>query len=245
MNWQSIPATSIQEWLIAVASQVNKEVMNKVIMLMWGIWKNRNAQVWDQKSKHASEAYLFTMGWYEDFKKSTARPPQQSREPIRWQPPTERVLKMNCDGAYQAASRHGGVGCVLQNSDGIFLACQVRPYAFLMFPFHAELAALKDGIIMAQTMQHSEVIFESDCALLVQAIQMVSHDLSTMNVLIEEVRSLLRDNPGFSIIHVKREANKIAHLLASHAIRNNVSQLWLVTAPEFMRDDIRNNVIVI
>ncbi|PRQ47724.1 hypothetical protein RchiOBHm_Chr2g0102841 [Rosa chinensis] len=70
-------------------------------------------------------------------------------------------------------------------------------------PFLAKLLALQDGILLAQSLHHEEVIFKSDCSLLVQAINSPSQDLSTMNLLIEEVTQLLQGYSDFSVNHVR------------------------------------------
>ncbi|XP_024177882.1 uncharacterized protein LOC112183776 [Rosa chinensis] len=238
-------STTIQEWLTGVVNRFTKEELCKILMLIWGIWKSRNSQVWEQKGRHASETCFLTLGWYEEFKKHNVSSLVRQARSIRWKAPNPGKVKINVDGAYQVESRRGGVGCVIRDSDGSFVARQARPYTLLTSPFHVELLALRDGLFLAQTLQQDEVIFESDCALLVQAIQSPTYDLSTMHILIGEVRTLLQTHPGFSLTHVNREANVVAHLLASHALRTSDSQMWLVTAPEIIRDVIRNDVIVI
>ncbi|XP_062011339.1 uncharacterized protein LOC133727936 [Rosa rugosa] len=245
VRWSGGNVDSIQAWVMALIPTLSKEELNKVLMLLWGIWKNRNAQVWEQKGKHASDTLLLTLGWYEEYKKYHVVSRRQRPPPSHWIVPAPGQYKMNCDGAYQASSRRGGGGYVMRDSAGSFIAGQTKPYGLLTSPFHAELLALRDCILLARSLHHEEVVFESDCSLLVQAIHSPSQDLTTMNILIEEVRQLLQDHRGYSVLHVRREANIVAHTLATHALRSRESQVWFVLAPELIRDAIRNDVIVI
>ncbi|XP_062014386.1 uncharacterized protein LOC133730896 [Rosa rugosa] len=184
LQWSVNGAASMHECLLATLPRLNKEEVNKTLMLRWGIWKNRNSQVWEQKSKHASETFLITLGWYEDVKRSNASPVVRCRQGVKLVKPRAGQFKMNCDGAYIPSTRRGGVGCVSRNSEGEFLAGASRPHALLTSPFHAELLALKEGLRLAMTLQYTEITFESDCALLVQAFQQEDQDLSTMCLLI-------------------------------------------------------------
>ncbi|PRQ44379.1 putative ribonuclease H-like domain-containing protein [Rosa chinensis] len=116
-----------------------------------------------------------------------------------------------------------------------------RPLPLVTSPFHVELMALKEWINLAMALQHEQVLFESDCSLLVQALHSIGPNLSTMSMLLDEIRLVLQNHGGCRINYVPREANTVAHGFASHVLRNNDSQTWFVIAPEFIRDAIQND----
>ncbi|XP_024179032.1 uncharacterized protein LOC112185053 [Rosa chinensis] len=130
-----------------------------------------NSQLWEHKRQHASEAVLLTIGWYEEFKKVNVQPTEIRRQLVKWKRPQENWVKVNCDGAFQQATRKGGgAGIVIRDVNGDFQVGAVRLLPLVTSPFHAELMALKEGINLAVALQHELVLFESDCSLLVQAL---------------------------------------------------------------------------
>ncbi|XP_062021219.1 uncharacterized protein LOC133737729 [Rosa rugosa] len=200
-----------------------------------------NNQLWEHKRQHASKVVLLTMGWYEEFKKVNVQPTEIRRQSVKWPRPQENWVKVNCDGAFQPATRKGGAGVVIRDANGDFQVGAARPLPLVTSHFHAELMALKEGINLAVALQHEQVLFESDCSLLVQALHSIEPDLSTMSMLLDEIRLVLQYHGGYGINYVPREANTVAHGFASHALRNSDSQTWFVIAPEFIRDVIRND----
>ncbi|XP_024171861.1 uncharacterized protein LOC112177844 [Rosa chinensis] len=63
-------------------------------------------------------------------------------------------------------------------------------------------------------------------------------DLSSLGILITEVKDFMRRHVDYKVVHVSCEANKVAHVLANHALHWNESQSWFVVAPECVRDAI-------
>ncbi|XP_062020639.1 uncharacterized protein LOC133737027 [Rosa rugosa] len=235
------PGDNFIDWFLGVINSLTKEQIARCLMLLWWIWKNKNSQLWEHKRQHASEAVLLTMGWYEEFKKVNVQPTEIRRQLVTWTRPQENWVKVNCDGAFQPATRKGGAGVVIRDANGDFQVGAARPLPLVTSPFHAELMVLKEGINLAVALQHEQVLFESDSSLLVQALHSTEPDLSTMSMLLDEIRLVLQNHGGYRINYVPREANTVAHGFASHALRNRDSQTWFVIAPEFIRDAIRND----
>ena len=91
---------------------------------------------------------------------------------------------------------------------------------------------------LAETLHLDRVLFETDCLMLIQALQQQDLDLSNMGSIIAEVKDLLSKHAEFRIAHVYREANRVAHVLANQALQSSESQTWFVVAPNFVRDAI-------
>ncbi|KAL6228116.1 hypothetical protein ACLB2K_002070 [Fragaria x ananassa] len=71
-----------------------------------------------------------------------------------------------------------------------------------------------------------------------QAVSQPDTDLSTLGTIIAEVKEFLHRYADFRVLHVSREANRVAYILANHALNYSESQSWFVVAPEFVRDVI-------
>ena len=52
-----------------------------------------------------------------------------------------------------------------------------------------------------------------------------------MRFLTVEVKETMHKHVEFKVVHVQREAYKVAHVLANHALTSSVMYTWFVTAP--------------
>lgn len=48
-------STNMEDWVAEVLQHSRKNVINKIFMVAWAIWKNRNDIVWNQKGKECVE----------------------------------------------------------------------------------------------------------------------------------------------------------------------------------------------
>ncbi|XP_040361720.1 uncharacterized protein LOC121049178 [Rosa chinensis] len=201
---------------------------------------DRNAQLWEGSRQHPSEASMVAMCWFNEFAKANTVD-QSSRVHQRvWEAPENGWLKCNSDGSFLAAANRGGVGVVIRDHAGTFKAATMKQLDQVVSPFHAELLALYEGVKLAQALQYDKVESETDCLLLVHALKQEATDCSNLGFMLEEVKELLRGHVHYMISFVPRDANMMAHRIASHSLCNSDSQTWLIIAPEFIRDAILN-----
>ncbi|XP_061993509.1 uncharacterized protein LOC133711395 [Rosa rugosa] len=209
-------------------------------MVMWAIWKNWNAQLWEGSRQHPSEASMVAMCWLNEFAKANTFEQTPRVQRRGWEAPENGWLKCNSDGSHLAAANRGDVGAVIRNHDGTFKAATMKQLDQVVSPFHAELIALYEGVKLAQTLQFDKVEFETDCLLLVHALEQEDTDCSNLGFMLEEVKELMRGHVHYMIRYVPRDANMVAHRIASHSLCNSDSQTWLIIAPEFIWDVILN-----
>ncbi|XP_024164079.1 uncharacterized protein LOC112171071 [Rosa chinensis] len=206
-----LPPPSIiefKDWLLYLVNNVGKETFAKAMMLIWGIWKNRNTQVWEGSKQHPHDVVLMTMGWLEDFMKANSSEQQRSARSRGWtKPPPEGWLKCNIDGAFKAQSGQNGAGIVFRDSRGQFRAASARHLLNITTPFHPELQAMSEAIKMATDLSYNRVIFETDCSMLAAALKQEEGKFSMHSFLIEDVKELLRSQVEFQVNFASREAN--------------------------------------
>ncbi|KAL6143754.1 hypothetical protein ACLB2K_054449 [Fragaria x ananassa] len=230
---------NLQDWLLTLVGTVTKDVFAKVLIIMWSIWKNRNTQLWENKRQRPSEAALLSLGWLTEFTAiNTSSLGTTVGRQKKWEKPRHGWYKCNCDGAFVTDIHRGGSGVVIRDEHGQFRAGAGKVLVQVTSPFHAELITLLEGLKLAETLHISKIVFETDCLLLQQAVSQPDTDLSTLGTIIAEVKEFLHRYADFRILHVPREANRVAHILANHALNYSESQSWFVVAPEFVRDVI-------
>lgn len=126
------------------------------------------------------------------------KPPQVHKS---WFPPPEGSLKMNVDGTFLPTFQHGGVGRVLRDHHGSFIAAFSYHKEFVSSLLHCELLTIHDGLLLLQAMEVSNIIINSDCLLAVQALANSDEDLSVLGNLLEDIKVLLSSLPSVSICH--------------------------------------------
>ncbi|KAL6225497.1 hypothetical protein ACLB2K_004347 [Fragaria x ananassa] len=230
---------NLQDWLLTLVGTVTKDVFAKVLIIMWSIWKNRNTQLWENKRQRPSEAALLSLGWLTEFTAiNTSSLGTTVGRQKKWEKPRHGWYKCSCDGAFVTDIHRGGSGVVIRDEHGQFRAGAGKVLIQVTSPFHAELIALLEGLKLAETLHISKIVFETNCLLLQQAVSQPDTDLSTLGTIIAEVKEFLHRYADFRVLHVPREANRVAHILANHALNYSESQSWFVVAPEFVRDAI-------
>ncbi|XXG66509.1 hypothetical protein AAC387_Pa06g0064 [Persea americana] len=85
-------------------------------------------------------------------------------------------------------------------------------------------------------------ILEGDCLRVIQALQMISPDLSPIGHPIEEVEDRLRSFQSANISHTKREGNIVAHLLATSPAEGDSPVYWIEDPPSFIIDQLNVDV---
>ena len=150
-----------------------------------------------------------------------------------WLAPPPGYFKVNVDGASPLDDNGtSGVGAIVRNSEGKIVAALCKALPSIYPAAWTELFALEQGIFLAQQMEISKVIFESDAALAVQAVSQGSCDGEIGHI----VQGILEAKSSFldcSFRHVNRAFNEAAHKLAQFAKWNSVSHVWKDDFPLF------------
>lgn len=94
------------EWLTLAFDEYSKKEIQLIIMISWGIWRNRNDIVWNQKGDEfdrvVESAQLIFNQWYSAQDKSFdnyLRFMTQLDGMEHWKQPKERTVKINTDAA--------------------------------------------------------------------------------------------------------------------------------------------------
>lgn len=134
---------------------------------------------------------------------------------VRWNAPDHNVYKINSDGAL--AGGRGGYGGVIRNSGGQVLACYRGPSPKLNITF-LEILGICEGLKLALSLGLGTVIVESDS---LQAINILNKEESCpwyCSNSVNEILNLVASFFHVKFIHVFREANMVADMLAKSSL---------------------------
>ncbi|XP_034217419.1 uncharacterized protein LOC117628994 [Prunus dulcis] len=190
-------------------------------MVGWAIWEARNGLLWNNKKSRPEHVSLHASLRLQDFLRVNNCLGSQSRQgqiKQMWQPPHENSLKINVDGAWQPGTTEGGVGVVVRDSTGKFVAGCAIKFTNVFSASQVEALAARTGTILVMERGYQNVVFESDALQIVTALRNHSIDRSVLGPVVEDTKSLLTQITGEGFTHIRRTANGVAHRLARFAL---------------------------
>ncbi|XVF69162.1 hypothetical protein PTKIN_Ptkin11bG0058900 [Pterospermum kingtungense] len=132
----------------------------------------------------------------------------------KWHCPPLGFVKCNVDATVCSSTQVVGLGLVLRDDTGSFLACQMVLYASSLMTKEAEVLGPLTALSWACFMNYSKVVFEMDVKTVVDAIKYYKEDATEFGSLIAGSITFFHLEQTFSISFVKRQANEVAHTLA-------------------------------
>ncbi|XP_039044674.1 uncharacterized protein LOC120184223 [Hibiscus syriacus] len=177
------------------------------IVLLWIVWNGRNTKTYDDKlqplwliatnakllqqenlsarnncaqtkPRHHSSARAFSAG-------NRTHPPYHSGSSMqadngRWIPLVHSFVKVNVDGAFSSQQRLATVGVIARDSTGLPLRGMTISSLSCVEVGLGKIHAFVAGLKFACENQWKKVVFESDSSLVVNKLNCVTEDLSTL-----------------------------------------------------------------
>ena len=110
----------------------------------------------------------------------------------------------------------------------------------------AEALAAREAMQFALDIGISDAEFEGDSIIIYNALRYQDQSFASYGDIIDEVCLLARSLQRCSFSHVKREGNRVAHLLAHRAIELQDNFLvWLEDVPPYLESVIQSDFISI
>ncbi|KAL6140910.1 hypothetical protein ACLB2K_059202 [Fragaria x ananassa] len=141
-------------------------------MLLWAIWIERNNILWKGVNFDPAHTVSWSLKLLEEYHRANPGKTngRKARAVAKWEFPPPGRLKINCDGAFRS-NGEDGAAVVVRNEEGTFVGANVMKLPFLHSPLQAEAKACRMGICLAMRHDWKEVVIESDCSVLVAAMQ--------------------------------------------------------------------------
>lgn len=139
-------------WLLDKLATASVEELEKISMVLWGIWNWRNRKVWDNKSVTGAfamdESFKTLTTWREARKivKSTVPVSQRTEECSKWRPPEQGGFKINVDASVMPGVNSFSIGMVLRGHDGVFVAGKTSRFSVADSVFEAESIGVREAL---------------------------------------------------------------------------------------------------
>jgi ribonuclease HI len=166
---------------------------------------------------------------------------QTSREIVeaKWEPPPENMLKMNWDAGINKTGGLVGIGLIVRDFRDSCLAAQSLSLEAHTKAATAEALAAVHAIMFCKELGLSNIILEGDALQVITAIGEEGPCFNSFGHLIECIHHEQCELERVRFIHVRREANNAAHLLAQLATTHVTLSTWLGNAPPSVGDIVR------
>ena len=185
-------------------------------MLLWSIGKSRNTKLWEALETTStciiSRANDSLQEW--SCMQRTKLQVQNQVLTHSWVKPHFGTIKCNTNAAMFDNNSTMGYGMCFRNHLRQLLLGK-SGYLHLSASFlEAETIALLKAIKMAISNGFHFVWFETDCKLLADDLSSSTVPNTEFGDLVSQCRILLSTNSDFTVLFVKRQANKVAHSIA-------------------------------
>jgi ribonuclease HI len=112
---------------------------------------------------------------------------------VRWSPPLEGTVYINCDAALFSSSRRMGLGVVIRNHIGRCVAACSELHEEVTAPEVAEALAMRRALSLAVEEGFSKIMVVSDCLSLIQRVLAPGVDRSSVGVVVQDIKALAQD----------------------------------------------------
>jgi ribonuclease HI len=161
---------------------------------------------------------------------------------ISWLPPPNGWLALNTDGAMKASERKAGCGGVLRSDTGVWIEGFSKALGDTT-AYMAELWGIYEGLCLARRREVTKLEIRTDSQVIAHSLQNQTDGSVMGSVLIRKIRDLLNGPWEVKIIHIYREANRCADMLANMGSEGTSGIEFFVNPPvrvrQIVRDDVR------
>ncbi|KAL8133670.1 hypothetical protein AgCh_008927 [Apium graveolens] len=218
--------TTVADWIAEVLQHSSKNEINKIFMVAWVIWKNRNDIVWKQKGREYDQIVTSAIQVLDNWESAQDKSYDnsigfltQADGDVRWQQPQTGTIKVNTDAALFEHTNSYSFAMVARDHSGSMLGALSSCRQGSINPELAEAIGIREALSWVKSKDWPTVIIESDCLGAIQAIRCSSVNLSYLGRVIDECKNLLVDlrSRNVTLKFVKRSANMVAHFLARYS----------------------------
>jgi ribonuclease HI len=211
----------------------------------WYIWWQRRQYVHGEPVQNPTRAALSIATLTTNFQRSMKKVKNNTKKEQGWKRPPEGELLLNVDASYSPERGSGGTGAIIRDSTGSFVGARVSFYEFMSDAATAEVTALREGLVLAQTMGCNRIRIQSDCLKVVETMRQGGFTATISGPVYEQCDMMWHDFVFISLEHCNREANCVAHELARVASQEKMTCNWVTEPPSFILGALVNDVTVL
>ena len=211
--------------------------------MLWLVWQRRNKAMYQSELESLDEIPLLALRLSSEFwaANDQLQPMPQVTLKSVWQPPSQFEFKANCDAALFPSHDITSIGVVIRDGRGLPIATLCKRFHCLHTVDNAEAIAAREAIQLAKDVGLTEVEVEGDSLVIFQALKQQEVCFASYGDIVQDVLHLSSSLHWVGFSHVRRNGNRVAHVLARNAIVLSSDFLvWLEDVPSFLEDVIQS-----
>lgn len=226
--------SSLASWMLQWLSEAKEEEKTTMIQGLYALWLARNDARDGKRIEEAGLVARRVVTLMEEWKRVRGTPEVSTRslQHAIWEPPEAGWLKANVDGATARSGLGGGGGVVFRDEDGAFRGADAVFFPDTSTAEVTELLACKRAVLLALQRDVPKLHLETDCLAVARMLNDQERNLSSVGIMVEEVKTMARNLGKFKVTWVRRTANKAAHELARFGLCNRASVSWDLAPPD-------------
>ena len=215
-------------------SDASEDEKSAMAQGLYAIWLARNDTRDGKRIEEANMVARRVAALMEEWKKVQGRS-EISTSPTqhaRWEPPAPGWLKANVDGATSQSGQGGGGGVVFIDEDGAFRGVDAIFLPDATTAEAAELLACRRAVVLALQRGVPKLHLDTVCLNVARMLNEQGWNLSSVGIMVEEIKMMATNLGEFKAAWLRREANKAAHEIARFGFCNSVSVSWEMSPPD-------------
>ena len=150
-------------WFIVMVEQWDQSRVEKVVMVAWAIWQNRNEHRVGGKVKNGSAVIHGAMDYLLEYQACCMKVEENRPSFVEhWIPPPPQHYKINVDGPVFGAQKAAGIGILIRDAEGSVVGACSKKINAPLGAMEVEAKALGAGVQFAKDLLIHDILLESD-----------------------------------------------------------------------------------
>ncbi|XP_040987702.1 uncharacterized protein LOC121235424 [Juglans microcarpa x Juglans regia] len=206
-------------------ARLNMSQLEEMTVLFKRVWFKRNESVFEERLSCPRKILISAKEGLEEYKKSQRiqrkddHPSSAASNRHKWQKLEADFVKVNWNASLDLKSKRMGMRIMIRDEKGeaMVAVCDQRKY--VQNPTMAECHALWKALELCNDLNIQKVLFEGDANGIVTTVNSEEEDLSSVDPLVEDMRSVFKNRPNWSLQFAYREKNIVAYTLVMEALK--------------------------
>nr|POF07304.1 hypothetical protein CFP56_45445 [Quercus suber] len=170
-------------WFVIMVEKWDTTTVEKIIMIAWEVWSNRNRIRNGEKGKSREAMVDSSLDYLREYQICSEKPATiPIREQPRWRPPQQGSYKVNVDGAVFATQKAARLGVLIRDEEGKF----------------------------ARDLMVRDLVLEGDSLVIVKALKDGSPPPASVAVVLYNVQSVSYELRRVEFSHICRQDDRYA-----------------------------------
>jgi ribonuclease HI len=211
------------------------------------IWLRRNKLIFEGVFSSPSEVVKASLAAVEEFQAVQGRKHSGGtmENQIPWRAPPIGWVMVNWDAATDRRRGRCGLGMVIRDHMGNLIAAKCTTKMGNLDPGAAEAIAALEATRFCQSLRLDQIRVVGDAKVVVEAVLSGERDWSTKGHIVDAIRNGLQTFSNWNMCYVRREENKIAHVLAKLATKQSMEQVWFEEPPTCIKELLAREQFVV